>query len=1036
MTTRDLARLALAATLALSFGSALGGCGSGGGAASGAHDARGGSDGQHPADAGGDGRIGTDDARARDTGPRTDGGGFDALDPGDGGGPPTDALGPGDRPDFADVIRPAPWSDAGPRPALCDAPAPLPVAARIRVEAPELGDYGFADAAYDAAGRLAVVTRGGDLYRVAPDGRRTLWAANVVKTPRGMVFLSTGELVVADSGRGLLVQIYPDGQVRTLVPHLDAPMGLEVDARDFLYVSEATRGAIRQVDPLTGRLRVVADALDLAPGALAFSPDYRTLYVIGTGTATIHALDRDENGDFGPLRTFAHLGGSANVCDGHNAGDPCGNRGTCRLDGTGVLVCLPDGQCLPEDLGLPCGEGGICLSDGAGGALCSGDTACEDHRAGDICVSLGVPGLCAENGAGGLACRPPPCSGAVAGGACLDVEGRAGLCADNLGGRLSCQVADVCNGRIEGAPCMDPTLDVPGLCARAGRAGLYCAPENLCVGQTPGARCLLPGLGRPAFCALDATTGLPWCRPPANDPCAGGVDGQPCATAAGTQGVCFNTEAEWLCVDPNPCVSPGRSCVNAEGVAGICLDDGGGTLICRAVACQGQPEGVPCTDLDGTEGHCLAGLCTPDSACDGQPAGSPCHSPRTRGPGLCGPGAGGVRLCQPVNPCAGLAGGAECTLRPGSAGTCVVSAEGGEPFCEPARGGGVPRALETDACGNVYVSDDAVEGIWRISADGEAVTLAASLLQAPVTTLALGGGPPRRAVVPLTDTVEPRTPPDAPALDCLNLADAPVSLRPVLRARGYHDVALDQSGHVIGFDGSALVQVDQQGNTRPYAAGIQGAEGMDWLPDGSLVVASPLGLVRISPNGGQVVIAPDVFAYGVTVGPDGMVYAADNSTQIWRIDASTLAREVYWSNVGSTSFAPRTIAFDLDRSLMYIGSFGDKVYSMAIGPDLTPLAPPRMLAVVNPGAAFLDGLTVDACGNLYMPNYESAALYRIAPDGEVRLFHQWELSQYGHGLEWGSGVGGFRADALYLPQPYNLNSVLEVVVGIPGNPSL
>ena len=108
---------------------------------------------------------------------------------------------------------------------------------------------------------------------------------------------------------------------------------------------------------------------------------------------------------------------------------------------------------------------------------------------------------------------------------------------------------------------------------------------------------------------------------------------------------------------------------------------------------------------------------------------------------------------------------------------------------------------------------------------------------------------------------------------------------------------------------------------------------------------------------------------------------------------------------------------------------------MAIDRDLTPLAPPRLLATVGGPGAFLDGLTVDVCGNLYMPKYELSALFRISLDGDTRLYHQWDRGQYGHGLEWGRGFGDFAADTLYFPQPYNGNTVLEMRVGIAGAPN-
>lgn len=982
----------------------------------------------------------------------------DATAPGDdAAGPAFDATSPADVPDFADVTRPEPWPDPGPVPEVCVAPPPLPVRARPRVEAAEPGAYGPGDAVYDAAGRLVVVTRGGDVYRVAQDGTRTLWAEHVVKTPRGMVFLSTGELVIADSGRGLLVALYPGGEVRTVFSGLDAPMGLEVDARDFLYVAEATRGAIREIDPLTRRNRRIVDAMAQAPAALVFSPDQRTLYVSLASSGDLFAVTRDADGVFGELRPFARLSGGHDPCEGRAPGEPCDVGASCRATAAGALVCIGNGDCLPEEVGQPCGNGGFCQGDGAGGAVCSGDASCEGLNPGDLCAVFGQPGLCLAQPGGDLTCGQAPCLGLVPGSACTDPQGNAGLCADNLRGRLYCQTSDPCDGRIQGAPCRDLRMNVAGVCARAGRAGLYCRPENPCAAELPGTRCATAELGFGGLCDVDPVSGLGWCRAPSENPCVGTFDGNLCVTATGVQGVCFNTTVDWVCMDPNPCASEGAACLSNDGLAGTCRPDAAGRLGCHPAVCMGQPDGDPCVDVDGSGGRCQGGACTPLPVCDALADGAPCHSPRTRGPGVCGPGAGDQRLCLPVNPCAGLALGAECTLRPGQAGVCATGQPGGEPFCERDRGAGVARALETDACGHVYVSDDTAEGIWRITPDGAEITRVAAVLQGPLTSLvwapenadspgalmAVGRGgadliavpvgvPGRRTVLPLVEPPPPQGPPDARAEACLNLPDAPLAIAPVLQARGYHDVAPDFGGRIVGFDGAALISADHAGNAQLFAGGLQGAEGMDWLPDQSLVVAAPAGLVRVFPNGAQVVIAPDVHAYGVTVGPDGLVYAADNGSTIWRVDPDTLEASIYWTNAQSTSFAPRTIAFDPDRSLMYVGAFGDKVYSMAIDRDLTPLAAPRVLSGVGGPGAFLDGLTVDACGNLYMPKYELSALFRISPDGDARLYHQWDRGQYGHGLEWGRGFGDFPTDTLYFPQPYNGNTVLEMRVGVEG----
>jgi hypothetical protein len=277
--------------------------------------------------------------------------------------------------------------------------------------------------------------------------------------------------------------------------------------------------------------------------------------------------------------------------------------------------------------------------------------------------------------------------------------------------------------------------------------------------------------------------------------------------------------------------------------------------------------------------------------------------------------------------------------------------------------------------------------------------------------------------------------PDA-AFDCTRTPPAPLSVTELGAPRGHHDVAFDQEGNIIGAFGSSLVSATRDGSLVPYAAGLDTVEGMDVLPDGTLVVACSAGLVSILPGGAQVTLAPDIHAYGVTVGPDGLVYAADHH-RVHRVDPVTRVSTVVLdpSTFGAT-WQPRTIEFTLEYTQMYVGTFGDAIYVVDLDEHLDPVSPPRLFATPNPGSSWMDGLALDVCGNLYVPIWESKALYRISPLGQVEVFHQFDGEHYGHGVTWGSGLGGWRTDALYLPQPWELNgvvdSVVEVVVGVPG----
>ena len=82
--------------------------------------------------------------------------------------------------------------------------------------------------------------------------------------------------------------------------------------------------------------------------------------------------------------------------------------------------------------------------------------------------------------------------------------------------------------------------------------------------------------------------------------------------------------------------------------------------------------------------------------------------------------------------------------------------------------------------------------------------------------------------------------------------------------------------------------------------------------------------------------------------------------------------------------------------------------------------------------AYHDCLVVDYCDNVYVCDYSTQAMYKITPAGVVSNYISFPGGQYAHGAEWGSGLNGFRVDALYVSQPYNGDTISEAVIGIPG----
>jgi hypothetical protein len=169
----------------------------------------------------------------------------------------------------------------------------------------------------------------------------------------------------------------------------------------------------------------------------------------------------------------------------------------------------------------------------------------------------------------------------------------------------------------------------------------------------------------------------------------------------------------------------------------------------------------------------------------------------------------------------------------------------------------------------------------------------------------------------------------------------------VLGAKGYHDVAFDQSGYIYGSDNSSLIKTDEAGAWEIFVPALGGIEQMDWLLDGDLVVSKQQGsLVRISPEGGTTTIVGDLYAYEVMVGPDDLVYAANNG-QVWRIYPETGLQEMLIPSVPGSA---RVLAFNVAYSKMYIGTLtGGDLFVVDLDAGLNPIGDPVLFAMVLRG---------------------------------------------------------------------------------------
>jgi sugar lactone lactonase YvrE len=206
---------------------------------------------------------------------------------------------------------------------------------------------------------------------------------------------------------------------------------------------------------------------------------------------------------------------------------------------------------------------------------------------------------------------------------------------------------------------------------------------------------------------------------------------------------------------------------------------------------------------------------------------------------------------------------------------------------------------------------------------------------------------------------------------------------------------------------------------------------MVYLPSGDLLANNRAtgSIQRITPDGGYETIFPNRSAYGMVIGPDGMAYTAGTS-MVTRTDPSTGQTEsiVDWDVNGE----PHALDFDKDFTRLLVSSIGPNIlYAIDLDENFDAIGTPYVFARFGDG--WQDGVAMDACGYIYVPEFWGRSLWRVSPDGTPVRYINWSGQgyQYGHGVVWGTGEDGWREDALYMPMPYNNNRVKEVVVGVP-----
>ncbi len=287
-----------------------------------------------------------------------------------------------------------------------------------------------------------------------------------------------------------------------------------------------------------------------------------------------------------------------------------------------------------------------------------------------------------------------------------------------------------------------------------------------------------------------------------------------------------------------------------------------------------------------------------------------------------------------------------------------------------------------------------------------------------------------------------------PMFDCSNLPDLPVKASIARQVPGGEDLEFDAHGNVvIAVRGqNALFLIPREGDQVLLNPDINviSTAGTAVLPDGDIVVADEFSalIARIDPDTGQmtpITYGPGIGGCnGLIVGSDGMLYCATYwdgppTSGVARIDPDSGEAELLYPAAGIDG-----ISFAADESYLYFSEgefYGPGQGHLYRAPFDGELGEVEDLGPPLPSGT-LDGIVSDVCGNVYIASQVTtlecagAAVIRVTPDGEAEVAGCIGNAGFTPGVAFGSGVGGWEADVLYVIDWGG--RVWEIPVGVPG----
>lgn len=288
----------------------------------------------------------------------------------------------------------------------------------------------------------------------------------------------------------------------------------------------------------------------------------------------------------------------------------------------------------------------------------------------------------------------------------------------------------------------------------------------------------------------------------------------------------------------------------------------------------------------------------------------------------------------------------------------------------------------------------------------------------------VAGAPDLPVLDTTTGVIEP--------IDCEGIPSGPLPYTIKNNIRATEDLAFDDQGNLVGADGGALFRTQYDGNPQLWVPNSQVAAGLRATSEGMFVYNGADNLSRINEvDAPEVILGGLSYPNGMDVDLDGHVYVAEQSgSRVRRINSETGEFTVLAEGLQ----APNGVSFSPDYRTLYVGSFGGgTITAISLSEEMETESVDLFYSGVGGGA--LDGMAVDACGNVYVCEYIAAVVWRITPDGESaeQLIQLGAETGWIPNLQWGSGFGGWDDHTLYVLD-FSADRVFEVPVGVPDKP--